>query len=134
MDLKQPVSSIMTTAVVSVTPSQTLLDVKHIFEKKDFHQHIPVTDQGMLAGMISLKDYLYAIKGASISDSDPVYGQLTVAEVMSEHPMTCASSATIAEAGAILAKGDVHALVIADEGKVKGIVSTADMIRAFLEG
>ena len=33
---------VMTKNVVCVAPEQQLLDVKHIYEKENFHHHIPV--------------------------------------------------------------------------------------------
>ena len=56
------ISTIMTKNVVCVSPNQKILDVKHIFEKKHFHHHIPVTENNKLMGMISLIDFMYKIK------------------------------------------------------------------------
>ncbi len=127
-----PISKIMTTVVVSVDPSQKLVDVKHIFEKEKFHHHIPVIENGKLKGIISLVDFLYAIKNASLDDNEQEYQNLFVKDIMSAHPATKSTSATINEVAEELAKGRVHAIVISDDGDVKGIVSTADVIRYFL--
>lgn len=132
MNLNIPVSEVMTKEVVSVNPSQKLIDVKHIFEKKNFHHHIPVTEKGKLKGMISLVDYLYAIKNASLDDDDSAYQNLSVKDIMRESPVTKSSSSTLKEVAHELAKGEVHAIVIADNLEMKGIVSTADTIRFFL--
>ena len=134
MNLNIPISEIMTKEVVSVNPSQKLIDVKHIFEKKNFHHHIPVTENKKLTGMISLVDFLYAIKNASIDDDDEAYHRLTVKDIMREHPSTKPSSSSLREVAEELGKGNVHAIAIADENKLKGIVSTADIIRYFLKG
>jgi CBS domain-containing protein len=128
-----PISEIMTKEVVSVTPSQKLIYVKHIFEKKNFHHHIPVTEKGKLKGMISLVDYLYAIKNATMDDDDSTYENLSVKDIMRESPITKPSTATLKEIAQELAKGEVHAIVIADNMEMKGIVSTADAIRFFLK-
>lgn len=133
MNLNIPISEVMTKDVVSVTPSQKLIDVKHIFEKKNFHHHIPVTEKGELKGMISLVDYLYAIKNASLDDDDMAYQNLSVRDIMRENPITKPSASTFKEIAQELSKGEVHAIVIADNQKMKGIVSTADAIRYFLK-
>lgn len=83
--------------------------------------------------MISLIDYLYAIKNASLDDNDEVYQSLTAKNIMREHPLTMNSTSTLREITVELAKGEVHAIAIADENKLKGIVSTADIIRYFLK-
>jgi len=122
----------MSSNVTAVSPSQSLIDVKHIFEKKNFHHHIPVVFEGKLKGMISLADFLFGIKTASLDDDEEVYHNLFVKDIMREHPATCSSSASIKEVAEILAEGNVHAIVICDNGTVKGMVSTADVIRYFL--
>ncbi|MEW6470192.1 MAG: CBS domain-containing protein [Bacteroidota bacterium] len=132
MDLNIPISQVMTKEVVSVSPYQKLIDVKHIFEKKNFHHHIPVAEKGRLRGMISLVDFLYAIKNASLDDSEPVYTDLLVRDIMRENPVTRPSSSTLKDVALELARGEVHAVVIADDLQLKGIVSTADVIRHFL--
>lgn len=133
MKLDTPISEVMTKEVVFVTPSQKLIDVKHIFEKKNFHHHIPVAENGKLKGMISLVDYLYAIKNATLDDDDNTYQQLSVKDIMRENPVSKSSATTLKDIAAELSKGEVHAIVIADNKQLKGIVSTADVIRFLLK-
>ena len=58
-----------------------------------------------------------------------MYQNLFVKDIMREHPVTKSSSASLKEVAEEMAKGEVHAIVIADEKNIKGIVSTADVIR-----
>jgi CBS domain-containing protein len=128
-----PITEVMTTHVITVKPSQKLVDIKHIFEKKDFHHHIPVAENGKLKGMISLVDFLYAIKKASLDDNENVYHQVLARDIMREHPITISSKASLKEVAEVLSKGEIHAVVICDEGYIKGIVSTADIIKYVLK-
>jgi len=89
------ITTIMTKNVVCVSPEQLILDVKHIYEKKDFHHHIPVTENGKLVGMISLIDFMYNIKGAGINDDNIVYRELKVKDIMTPYPFYLSSNATI---------------------------------------
>lgn len=132
MNLNIPISDIMTKNVVTVNSSQKLVDVKHIFEKKIFHHHIPVVDDGKLIGIISLIDFMYAIKNASLDDDEEVYTTQLVKDIMHINPISKSSSSPLKDIAEELAKGEVHAVVIADDGTLKGIVSTADVIRFFL--
>lgn len=129
---KVSIEKVMTKDLVTVTPDQKLVDVKHIFEKKRFHHHVPVVENGKLKGMISLIDFLYAIKNASLDDDEFVYQNLRVKDIMRQYPLTKPSTSDLREVAAELAKGEVHAILIADQGSLKGIVSTADVIRYFL--
>ena len=127
-----PISSIMTKNVVCVEPHQKIIDVKHIYEKKNFHHHIPVTINGKLKGMVSLIDFMYNISGAGLSDSSKIYNELTVKDIMTTHPYFLTSDATIEDAALELEKGNYHAIPILENGIVVGIVSTADIIKYFL--
>lgn len=126
------ITTIMTKNVVCVSPEQLILDVKHIYEKKDFHHHIPVTKNGKLLGMISLIDFMYNIKGAGINDDDNVYKELKVKDIMTPHPFSLTTDATIEDVAKVLAKGRHHAIPILEKEEIKGIVSTADIIKFFL--
>jgi CBS domain-containing protein len=127
------ISKIMTKNVECVSPSQKIIDVKHIYEKRNFHHHIPVVENDKLVGMVSLIDFMSRINNASLSDSDPVYNELSVKDIMSTNPTTVNTSSTIEDAAKILARGEFHALVVTDNGKVEGIVSTADVIKFFIQ-
>lgn len=53
--LEGPVSRLMTAKVVTCTPAQTISDVMELMTKGRF-RHVPVLDDGEVAGMISIGD------------------------------------------------------------------------------
>lgn len=57
MKFEEPVSSIMTRELVTVTPDDDLSAVKKIFDENNFH-HIPVVHFRDLVGMVSKSDFL----------------------------------------------------------------------------
>ena len=128
-----PISSIMTKNVVCVSPEQKIIDVKHIYEKKKFHHHIPVTEHGKLIGMVSLIDFMYKIKGAGLNDNNAIYNELVVKDIMTYKPYTVSPETSISEVAEEFAKGRYHAIPIVENQAVVGIVSTADMIRFYLK-
>jgi len=132
MNISSPVSSIMTTNVKCVQPDQKIIDLKRIYEQQKFHHHIPVTENDKLIGMVSLIDFMRAIHDATLDDNDEVYHSLMVKDIMSLNPVSSSENTTIKEVAELLAKGEFHSVVIADQGHVKGIVTTADLIRYFL--
>lgn len=134
MNLSEPITSIMTANVVTVSSKQKLIDVKHIFEKEQFHHHIPVVDDGVLVGMISMVDYFYTIsKSDTLNDDDAIYHQKTAGDIMSKNPFQKPIHSSIGDIAKDLAKGDFHAVVITDNQVLKGIVTTADIIRYFIK-
>ena len=114
------ISSIMTKNVVCVSPEQKIIDVKHIYEKKKFHHHIPVTENGKLVGMLSL------------IDDEAVYNELCVKDIMSPNPYVISPDTSIISVAEELTKGRYHAVLILRNEDVVGIVSTADIIRYYI--
>lgn len=126
------ITKIMTKNVVCVTPNQELLDVKHIYEKENFHHHIPVVEKDQLIGMVSLLDFMYHISGAGISDDNAIYKTLKVKDIMTPNPFYMTSKASVEEVAKVLMEGRYRAVPILDNDKLVGIVSTADVIKYFL--
>jgi len=123
---------VMTKNVVCVAPEQQLLDVKHIYEKENFHHHIPVEENGKLVGMVSLIDFMYHISGAGISDDNVVYKELKVKDIMTQNPFYLTTDATIEDVAKVLGKGNYHAVPVLENNSIVGIVSTTDLIKYFL--
>ena len=123
----------MTKNVVCVTPNQDLLDVKHIYEKEDFHHHIPVVENDHLIGMVSLLDFMYHISGAGISDDNAIYKTLKVNDIMTPNPFYLTTKASVEDVAKVLTEGKYHAVPILENDKLVGIVSTADIIKYFLD-
>ena len=128
-----PISSIMTRNVVTVSPEQKLLDVKHIYEKKNFHHHIPVLENEKLIGIISLIDFMYNIKGAGIDDNNPVYTELTVKDIMTSNPYYVKPNVSIEAVAEEFNKGKFRAIPVVENNILVGIVTTADLIRYYLK-
>ena len=132
MQLDAPVSTIMTSKVVSVKPGQKLVDIKHLYEKSPFHHHIPVVDKNKVVGIISLVDFMRAIGNATLNDNDEVYQKLCAKDIMSVKPATIKPETKIHKVAKDLAKGEVHAFIVAEKGALKGIVSYSDIIKYLL--
>ena len=127
------ITEVMTKNVVCISPDQFLLDVKHIYEKKEFHHHIPVVENDKLVGMVSLVDFMYHISGAGLSDNHEVYKTLKVKDIMSPNPFYVTTDATVKEVASVLKEGRFRAIPVLEDNMVIGIVSTADIIKHFLE-
>ena len=134
MDLNSPVSNIMTENVECVHPDQKIIDLKHIYENPKFHHHIPVTKEDKLVGVVSLIDFMRAIHNASLDDNEEVYHSVTAKDIMSTNPVSVLPSTTIKDVATILSKGEFHSVLVAENKIVKGIVTTADLLKYLLKG
>ena len=126
------ITTVMTKDVVSVSPEQNILDVKHIYEKKKWHHHIPVLENEKLVGMVSLIDFMYNIVGAGINDDHEIYKKMKVKDIMTQKPFYLTTSAKIEDAAKIFSAQYYHAVPILENDKLVGIVSTADIINYYL--
>ena len=134
MNLDAPISSIMTTNVECIGPEQKLVDLKHIYERPNFHSHVPVIEQGQLTGIVSLINFMHAIHDASLDDNELVYQEMIVEDIMTLNPMSVGPETPIREVVERLSKGDFHSIIIEDENRaVLGIVTTADLLKMMLK-
>ena len=127
------VTAIMTKDVECVSPDQKIVDIKHIYEQQRFHHHIPVVENNVLVGMVSLIDFMRRIGQANLDDNQEVYQSIFVKDIMSANPTYLLEDASIQDVAEVLSEGRVHALPILNSSKeVVGIVSTADLIAYYL--
>lgn len=137
MKKREPVSSIMTTELVTVQKGKhNLRDVKDIFRKKNI-RHIPVMDGDKLIGIISKNDIMRLSFGSMFDNQgegdEAILDMLTIDQVMSSHPMNVNSETAIKDVAEIFVKEQFHSLPVSDEGKLVGIVTSTDVIRYLLD-
>ena len=130
---KQPISTVMTTAVVSIDLDQPLSDAYHALQGASYH-HIPVLDGDRPVGMISSTDVLklvYDVEGSSDKMLTSMLDhQFTIEDAMTPDLVTLTEAATVHDAAELLADGKRHSvLVVADDGSLVGIVTTTDLVR-----
>jgi len=102
-------------------------------------RHLPVVDEdNSLIGIVTDRDIRSAVpdrffqKPASGKDEDQI-SDLRVRDIMTENPTTISPSYTIQDALLLIQKLRVGALPVVDaEGKLKGIISVRDLLRAFI--
>lgn len=119
----------MTRNVVSVKPTQKLIDVKDLFREGQFHYNIPVIENNELKGMVVLTDFLFAIGNEPPIREENDYSNLLIKDIMREKVTVVAPSTTVREVARMFSDGELHTLMIAEKGQLKGIVSSADIIR-----
>ena len=71
-----PVSAVMTSKVITVTPEATVEEVAGIFTEKRC-RHLPVVDQGRLVGMISIGDISRWIAANDHADAERLKGYIS---------------------------------------------------------
>lgn len=131
------VEQAMTAHTKTVHKDQSLSDVRRIFEKEGF-RHLPVMGNDGLVGMITHTDLMRVTYGAHIAEADFEVNNLilestTVEEAMSKHLQTIEPGTDLAEAARIMRKFKVGCVPVINEGDLLGLVTTTDVLSAFVE-
>jgi acetoin utilization protein AcuB len=132
MKLNDSVSSLMTSAPKSIDAGATLLEVKHFFEAREFHHHLPVVEGGKLVGMVSLYDFLIAKQGASFDNDEAIYTRVRVKDFMRTPPISVSPDTTLEKALSLFINETISALPVVEGEKMVGILTSNDILRALL--
>ena len=133
------VSDVMTCDVLTVSSQASVREAARLMIDGGF-SGLPVVDDGRLVGILSEADYLVkdgsqswisrALVGAELS---PLAEVEFVSELMSTPAVTVANTASVQEAARIMTrKGLKRLAVLNSDREVVGIVTRADLIRAYV--
>ena len=130
------VEEVMTTHMRTVRPDQSLSDVRKIFEDEGF-RHLPVMGNDRLIGIITHTDLMRVTYGAHIADADFEVNDLilestTVEESMSKELRTIESGSGLKEAARLMRKYKIGCVPVVDNGDLLGLVTTTDVLSAFI--
>jgi CBS domain-containing protein len=138
------VCDLMTRDVVTVTPETTLKDAAELLVRHRISGVPVVDDDGGVVGVLSEADVL--VKEGGERRRDGMLGWLlepgdafrdklaarTVGEAMTAPPLTIGPRAPVHKAAARMVEDEINRLpVVDDAGRIVGIVSRADLVRAF---
>ena len=134
MNLLAPVSSIMSTDLVTVNPEDKLEMVKEIFDKRNIH-HIPVVRFKKIVGLISKSDFLHFLRGTSENPEDRFINQARLRafrakDIMTEGLAKIESTERINVAIELFKVNRFHAIPVVDKDELIGIITTFDIIDA----
>ena len=128
-----PVSDIMVTDLITVSPREKMSIVEKIFKEKRIH-HLPVVEtDGSLVGIISKTDYLKMNQVFTLNkDTDDYSAMLesyTAADIMTKGIAKLEATDRIDVVARIFKENLFHAVpIVNDNGRLIGIVTTYDVI------
>jgi len=132
------VSRSMTRTVIKIDENADILEAK---KKMAEHRirHLPVvSEDNRLLGFVTDRDIRSAMPSSVLDDPDRDrahvrLAEIRVAEIMTKNPVTLSPQDTLQDALLLIQKKKVGACPVVDEqGILKGILSTRDLIRAFI--
>jgi acetoin utilization protein AcuB len=130
------VRELMTGAVITAPPWTPILDARNLM-MKDRIRHLPVTDvAGRLLGIITDRDIRLNLPSRATSLSvweiNHLLSKLTVDEVMTQAVITVGPDRPAREAAQLMVDHQIGALPVEDGGRLIGIVTETDLLRAFI--
>jgi CBS domain-containing protein len=115
------------TKVETVEPTAT---VAELIERLSTHNvgALPVVDAGNLIGIVSERDVVRSLHsgGAGLLDA-------RVADIMTAGVTTCAPSDFVADLARVMTAGRFRHLPVVEDGKLVGIVSIGDLVKARID-
>jgi acetoin utilization protein AcuB len=124
------IRDVMTTNVVAVSSDTSMADARRIMDAHRI-KRLPVIDKGKLMGIVS-RDTLdrsgpSKLTTFSIHEVSYLLSKITVREVMKREVLTIPPDTTVEEAVALAQSHKVGALLVVEDGRVVGIVTTNDI-------
>lgn len=123
---------LMTPQPEAASPEETVLQARDRFRDGGFH-HLPIVDGDRLIGVVSDRDVL-RVAGPSLGltewDKDAGPGiDRTLREIMSRDVLTADPLMSAEEIADTFLRHGISSLPVVDEGRLVGIVTTADVLR-----
>ncbi|MBI3301563.1 MAG: CBS domain-containing protein [Deltaproteobacteria bacterium] len=120
------VEEVMTREVVTLSPGHSFQEAITLVARHRFRHLLVVNENRHIAGVVSDRDLLrFMIR-------EPHWDAATVAEVMKADPVTVRPDAPLSTAIAEMLTRRINCLPVVDEeGRVRGILTSTDLLRAF---
>ena len=132
MNLLDPISTVMSTDLITVGPEDPLKKVADIFSRRRIH-HLPVVEEGKLVGMVSKSDFLFFKRGFNDEKREEKWDLFRlkshrVKDIMTRGLAKMEPEDRINVALEVFKENLFHAIPIVTDGQLVGIVSTLDII------
>lgn len=107
-----------------------------VLMKRHSVRHLPILSGGCLVGVLSdrdLRDYTPSFcTSLDVYEMHYMIAKLTVEDAMTPRPVSATPETSMARAGELMIKKKIGCLPVVSEGKVVGILTETDLIRALV--
>lgn len=113
----------MTKEPITVEPADLSIRAAHKMQAGGFRR-LPVVSDGKLVGIVSDRD---------LREHRGHLEQVKINGIMTERPVTVTPATTIEAAAQIMLERQIGGLPVVADGRVVGMITTSDIMRAFLD-
>lgn len=124
--INNPISTIMTTNLLTFAPETTIYDAMQVLAKKRFSGAPVVNQKKELVGMLSEKDCLHTIIDSHYNQRPS--GNGLVGDYMSKDVSTVDASKTIIEVAYMFVHSSFKRFPVMERGKLVGQISRSDVL------
>lgn len=133
-DLK--VKDLMTSEVHTIAPKDAISLIDDLMQMLNI-RHIIVAEDKNLKGVVTQRDF-YKNNLSSLTDADgtksrEIFSKVPVSKIMVPNPTTVSPETPLPEAAKILFEKKFGCLPVVEEGKVVGILTESDFVKAVAE-
>ena len=125
----------MVSDVETLTPEDSL-ETAVMLERRLRIRHIPILENGELVGMVTDRDLKRAlpspVTGTDQQTFERVVQTTRLRQIMTRSPATISPAAPLRDAVQMLCEKKFGALPVIENGRLVGIITGVDMLRAFL--
>ena len=130
------VRDLMTRSLVTATPDTTVTDARALMARERI-RHLLVTDGSRLVGIVTDRDIRLNLASPATSLSvwelNFLLARLTVGQVMTKSLLVVDPDRDAREAARIMLDHRIGALPVLDAGRLVGILTESDLVRAFAD-
>ncbi len=127
------VRELMTAKPITVDPETPMLEARQRMVEKQI-RHLVVVENALVVGIVTDRDIRLNLPSPATSLSvweiNYLLAQLTVGGVMSRMVIVVDPDRPIAEAARLMMDHKIGALPVVDEGRLVGIITESDFVRA----
>ena len=129
------IREVMNGAVLSVTPGTPVAETRQLMQRERI-RHVLVMDGPKLAGIVTDRDIRLNLPSPattlSVWEMNALLMKLTAGEIMTTSVITIGPDREVHEAAQLMIDHKIGALPVTDEGRVVGIVTETDLLRALI--
>lgn len=125
------VADIMQTNLKAIGPAERIGEAISALAEHHVSGLPVVDDAGRLVGVLSNSDVLQALaEHPDPEERERIFEQTEVRELMTPRPQTVTPEASVKDAAQRMLYLEVHRLFVEREGRLAGVISTTDLVRA----
>jgi len=130
------VRDVMTRSLITTSPETSVLDARAVMDKQRI-RHLLVTDEdGELLGLVTDRDIRLNLPSPattlSVWEMNALLARLCVGQVMTRSVISVGPDRDVREAAWIMLDHKIGALPVRESGRLVGIVTETDLLRAFV--